>query len=194
MHRIDGAGHVDNMFVAEDAEASRPPTEITPDWMNAVQEELCAVVIASGQVPSKSILNQLLLALRLEGVFSTPAADDKSTKAATTAWLYSAMATVMTFFGFSCSLGTNGFIKAPSILGGVIFQWGLYSTTSTQPGTFSFPVAFTSVCYQIVSSDSGSTCFATGASPASPSTFTSYSRNYEGAYIGGTLRFHAIGK
>ena len=45
MHRIDGAGHVDHLFVAEDPATFRPPTEITPEIMNAFQEELANVVI-----------------------------------------------------------------------------------------------------------------------------------------------------
>jgi microcystin-dependent protein len=44
MHRIDGAGNVDGMFVHEDAQAMRPPTEITDRWLNSVQEELVGVI------------------------------------------------------------------------------------------------------------------------------------------------------
>lgn len=43
MDRINGAGHVDHMFVAEDVPTNRPPTEITEDWLNTIQEELAAV-------------------------------------------------------------------------------------------------------------------------------------------------------
>ena len=44
MHRIDGAGHVDHLFVPEDPETLRPPTEITPEIMNAFQEELAMFI------------------------------------------------------------------------------------------------------------------------------------------------------
>lgn len=44
MHRIDGAGHVDHLFVAEDPATLRPPTEITPEIMNAFQEELATFI------------------------------------------------------------------------------------------------------------------------------------------------------
>lgn len=44
MHRIDGAGHDNYSWVAEDPATNRPPTEITPDWMNAVQEEIANVI------------------------------------------------------------------------------------------------------------------------------------------------------
>jgi hypothetical protein len=45
MHLIDGAGHVSNTFVAEDTATMRPPTEITPEIMNAFQFELANVVL-----------------------------------------------------------------------------------------------------------------------------------------------------
>lgn len=44
MHRIDGAGHVNGRFVAEDPATSRPPTEITPEIMNALQEEIASLI------------------------------------------------------------------------------------------------------------------------------------------------------
>lgn len=44
MHRIDGAGHVNNRFVSEDPAANRPPTEITPEIMNAFQEEMASFI------------------------------------------------------------------------------------------------------------------------------------------------------
>ena len=48
MHRIDGAGNVGNMFVPEDVATSRPPTEITSEWMNSLQEELAGFIEFSG--------------------------------------------------------------------------------------------------------------------------------------------------
>jgi hypothetical protein len=51
MDRIDGAGHVDHMFVVEDVATSRPPTEITAEWLNGVQEENLGVIEGSGQTP-----------------------------------------------------------------------------------------------------------------------------------------------
>lgn len=44
MDRTNGAGHVNHLFVAEDQALLRPPTEFTPEWFNAVQEEICAVI------------------------------------------------------------------------------------------------------------------------------------------------------
>ena len=48
MHLIDGAGHVNNQFVHEDIQTGRPPTEITSDWMNAIQNEIANFILAAG--------------------------------------------------------------------------------------------------------------------------------------------------
>ncbi len=63
MDRINGAGHIAHMFVAEDAGLGRPPTEITAAWLNGVQEELVGVIEAAGIAPSESNLTQLKRAL-----------------------------------------------------------------------------------------------------------------------------------
>ncbi|MDT4328552.1 gp53-like domain-containing protein [Methylomonas sp. MS20] len=63
MHRIDGAGHVGHMFVTEDAPTSRPPTEVTADWLNAIQEEICNFIESTGTVLNKFSNNQLLSVL-----------------------------------------------------------------------------------------------------------------------------------
>jgi hypothetical protein len=62
-------------------------TEFEAAWCNGVQEELLAVIEAAGLVPSGATLNQLLLAMRAAGVFTTPAQFDNTTKAATTAFV-----------------------------------------------------------------------------------------------------------
>lgn len=63
MHRIDGAGHVNNLFVSEDPATNRPPTEITPEIMNAFQQELAAIVEWSGAALDKADNGQVLTAL-----------------------------------------------------------------------------------------------------------------------------------
>lgn len=63
MHRIDGAGHVNNRFVSEDPATTRPPTEITPEIMNAFQEELALLIEWAGIVLVKGDNTQLKQAL-----------------------------------------------------------------------------------------------------------------------------------
>lgn len=72
MDRINGAGHVGHMFVTEDAASGRPPTEITDDWLNGVQEEVLGVIIDQGLVPSNADLTQLCKAIK--GIFQKSAA------------------------------------------------------------------------------------------------------------------------
>lgn len=64
MHRIDGAGHVDHMFVAEDPATLRPPTEVTPGWLNAVQEELASIPEGAGLPLSGADDGQVIKALK----------------------------------------------------------------------------------------------------------------------------------
>lgn len=64
MHLIDGAGHVNNTFVSEDAPSGQPPTEITPEIMNALQFEIANVVEGAGLPLVKVDNTQLLSAIR----------------------------------------------------------------------------------------------------------------------------------
>jgi len=59
MHRIDGAGHVGNRFVAEDPATNRPPTEVTEAILNAFQEELAGFIEWAGLVLNKADDSQL---------------------------------------------------------------------------------------------------------------------------------------
>lgn len=73
-----------------------------------------------------------------------PATSDNTQKAASTSWIRSAMAHIATAAGFAVLLETNGFIKLPSWLGGLIFQWGLW-TSNPSPGVavnVTFPIVF----------------------------------------------------
>lgn len=63
MDRIKGAGHVNNRFVSEDAQAGRPPTELTAEWFNNVQEEICAVIEKAGITLNENDQTQLLQAI-----------------------------------------------------------------------------------------------------------------------------------
>jgi len=75
MHKIDGAGHLGHMFVMEDALINRPPTEITADFMNALQMELSNVIEWAGLELSKADNGQLLQALQAKFASINPAGD-----------------------------------------------------------------------------------------------------------------------
>lgn len=65
MQRTAGQGNVNGMFVQENANTGQPPTEITADWMNAVQEELCGVIEGSGIALDVTDNKQLVKAINL---------------------------------------------------------------------------------------------------------------------------------
>ncbi len=75
MQRINGPGHLNNMFVAEDPTINRPPTEITAEWLNQTQEELLSVIEAAGLVPSSAV--QFVSALQKLFVFDAVPAQYK---------------------------------------------------------------------------------------------------------------------
>jgi len=60
MHRIDGPGATaQGEWTEGNAGAGIPATEITADWMNAVQAEIIAVIEEAGAAPSKASNTQL---------------------------------------------------------------------------------------------------------------------------------------
>lgn len=64
MHRIDSAGAtVGGMWTEGNPSTGTPATEISADWMNAVQEEIIAVLSAAEIAPVKSSNGQLLAAI-----------------------------------------------------------------------------------------------------------------------------------
>lgn len=61
MHRIDGPGAtVDNKFTEGDPVGGIQATVLTDDWLNDVQENLIAVLVAAGVTPTKGRTNDLL--------------------------------------------------------------------------------------------------------------------------------------
>lgn len=65
MHRIDGEGAtVDNKFTIGNPSTGVPATQVTADWLNAVQEEIIAVLDAAGITPQKTNNAQLVAAIQ----------------------------------------------------------------------------------------------------------------------------------
>lgn len=61
-------------------------------------------------------------------------------KPASTGWVRGAMSAIATAAGFAISLSANGYVKFPSWLGGIVFQWAGASIATLSPITF--PIAF----------------------------------------------------
>lgn len=78
-------------------------TDLNAEWFNDVQEELLAIISAAGIVPTAGIRNQLLAALRADGVFQTAAQFDVTAKAATMAAVQRALGS----FSDALILGSN---------------------------------------------------------------------------------------
>lgn len=123
-----------------------PPTTISPDWLNEVQEELAAVIAAASIALAKGTNNQLLTALQALFVSSANAGG---------------------------SFGSSGYIKVP---GGGIIQWGQIGSYSSESGlTASLPIAFPNAgraAFAVVNNATGSISFDQGAQAQSLSTTT----------------------
>lgn len=73
MHRIDGPGAtVDKKFTEEVPAQGIPATDVTDDWLNAVQEEIAAVIEGAGIILDKAINTQLLQAIQSVGPMGLP--------------------------------------------------------------------------------------------------------------------------
>lgn len=106
-------------FTDGDPSTFTPPTTVTADWANMLQEELMGVVLAASLTPSKTDHTQLLQALQDLFVART--------------------APSFTHSGSDWTrVGPDGFIE----MGGVISL----GTTNEQSISFSFPTPFPNAC------------------------------------------------
>lgn len=123
--------------------------------------------------------------------------NDNSTKLATTAWVRSAMATIMKALGFAISLSPIGYIKFPSCLGGLVIQWGYiqYLGSSGINGTVgNFPIAFPNACLRMVGADAGNGANASAANAISKTQFITFGRStYDANYVDTTINWVAVG-
>lgn len=89
-------------------------TLVRASFLNMIQEEIRAVVVAGGLTPSKTTYNQLLTAI--QNLRAT---------------------------GYASSLvSPAGYIKLPTWLGGLIIQWGTLPTSAVGGVATAFPLTF----------------------------------------------------
>lgn len=94
---------------------------------------------------------------------SDPTYADSSVNPPSTSWVRGAMLAIATAAGFVVSLGANGYLKLPSWLGGVIFQWGSTSSLGVNTSTvIALPLTFPTANLQtLVVGSSGAAAWVT---------------------------------
>lgn len=172
------------------------PTEFNADWPNGIQEELLAVIEAAGLTPDGGALNQLLLALRAAGVFTTKAVNTNTTEVATTEFVRAellALGSSPYNAIFGRVHGASGWARFP---GGTIFQWGTATGPINSSAVVTLPLAFPTTFRHVLISVRD-TVQNVGSNPlggAIPSTLSQFTiRNF---YTASTLAYSywAIGE
>lgn len=121
-----------------------------------------------------------LLGIDATGQFPTtptPLATDNSTKVINSAWAVG---------GFAVLAAANGYIKLPTWLGGIIFNWGTYTTSGTVGTAVTFGAPYTTACYTVTA-----TATATSSVPGavdSVNALTTTGFNVDGWQTGGSAR------
>lgn len=149
MHRIDGEATANALPTPEaagtagyfKAKGAQPPTQITGDWLNAVQEEIVGIILARGLSLSKTTRDQLWEAVKyaiqaVEGRTGSGQSVD-----VTTQWLRGALASFEAVLGDTAvtticnaviaSTGSSAIGNASAVVGSVDSQAG-------NPGTGDF--------------------------------------------------------
>lgn len=117
-----------------------------------------------------------------------PSFADSSGKGASTNWVRGAMSAIATAAGFVLSAGSPGYLKLPSWLGGLIFQWGA-SVFGTSVTAVTFPIAFPTSAYGVLSVNSTAAAVGLGVSSLSVTGFNGI------ASVGGNAHYWlALGK
>ena len=139
MHKIDGAGNDGGRFVHENYETGRPPTEVTADWLNAVQEELLNVIKAGGLPLDKMDNTQVITAInnitsKWDDRFAQILADIEARKA---------IAMTVNFTGAqTLAMSTlTTLALAPDIVDCDLFSWTAGIFTFKKSGTYRFTSA-----------------------------------------------------
>lgn len=128
---------------------------------------------------------------------SDPTFADNSTKTASTNWVRGAMLAIATAAGFVISLATNGYIKFPSWLGGLIIEWGSVTQTGgTGYTTSNFPLTFPTACFSICGSARSTTSVGSESlefGTVTTSTFQNLTINSTNTGFNATINWIAIG-
>ncbi|QET79798.1 gp53-like domain-containing protein [Aeromonas veronii] len=219
MHRIDtpsrqkdkfGSGK--DGFTKGDPQTGTPATEVSPDILDAMQEEIAAVIedSDSGLTLNKNKNNQLVTAIKniisSVGMLATEVKIGVmrvcTQSEANAGVIDNAVITPKKLrYGFSIQTGDSGYIALPSWLGGWICQWGsaMANQSESATGTLNtFPMTYPRACSLIVASDYASASaacatFATGA--YATSGFRCWARNpaAAGAFVTAVGRYISIG-
>ena len=72
-----------------------------------------------------------------------PSFSNDSDSPASTGWVRRAMNSIFNSAGFAVNLSANGYLKLPSFLGGLIFQWGSIVAGDDTYTPITFPIPFT---------------------------------------------------
>lgn len=163
MHRIDtpsrqkdkfGAGK--DGFTGGDPQTGTQATQVSADILDAIQEEIAAVIEDSGATLNKSKNNQLVTAIksiiRSAAMLATETVNGVI-KIASQSQTNSGVADDVAITpkklraGISMMLGPVGYICLPTWMGGVIIQWGEGVGSSTYDFGISFPIAFPTACW-----------------------------------------------
>lgn len=78
-----------------------------------------------------------------------------TSKIVTSERLYNALGSLAIKAGFACTLGTSGYVKFPSWLGGVIFQWGVIPSVPVGGGLYTLPITWPHTGFSAVATHQG---------------------------------------
>lgn len=162
MHKIDGAGHVNGEFVVEDLALNRPPTEITAEWLNTIQNEISNVITGAGIALDKDSNTQLALAiLNMITTQVTRASALDAQGLMDTSKLITPSTLNEAFKGSNQSLLSTPFQRFP---GGLILQFGVTGTIAKDgTQTITLPVTYPILCRTVLTSPANG-ALASGAS------------------------------
>jgi len=165
MHRVDGAGHVNNTFTKGDPAVPTPATEVTDDILNALQEEIANVCEEGASELDKADNTQLITKIQ-DLIAAALAADASKTVKGIIELSTDAEAQALTdavraitpaslgaaFGGGNQSIAVAGYQKLP---GGLIMQWLLQPFPSGTSSSFSWPIAFPNQIFTANANDQG---------------------------------------